>query len=175
MLISTEYLDLQRQMHRSRPDYGIVGQRYAEQVKAVAQALDARTILDYGCGKRTLSRSLPGLPIRDYDPCIPGLDAAPDPADLVVCTDVLEHIELDCLDDVLDELRRLSLKGTFLTIATRPAAKFLPDGRNAHLIQEPASWWFPKLERRWDLVRFEGGAKEFEAFGVPRQSKANGQ
>jgi hypothetical protein len=34
-------------------------------------------------------------------------------------------------------------------IATPPAEKILPDGRNAHLIQEPITWWMPKLEARW--------------------------
>jgi hypothetical protein len=31
----------------------------------------------------------------------------------------------------------------------------LPDGRNAHLIQEPPEWWLPKLLERFDLYTFQ--------------------
>jgi 2-polyprenyl-3-methyl-5-hydroxy-6-metoxy-1,4-benzoquinol methylase len=69
------------------------------------------------------------------------MDAAPEPHDIVACTDVLEHIEPDCLDDVLKDIRRCTKKVAFLLIATRPAIKVLADGRNAHLIQQPYTWW----------------------------------
>ena len=29
----------------------------------------------------------------------------------------------------------------------------LPDGRNAHLIQQPYTWWQPKIKQRFDMVR----------------------
>jgi hypothetical protein len=37
------------------------------------------------------------------------------------------------------------------TIATKPAGKFLKDGRNAHLIQKPASWWLPLMCSRFEI------------------------
>ena len=30
-------------------------------------------------------------------------------------------------------------------LATGPAEKMLPDGRNAHLIQQPKQWWLDKV------------------------------
>jgi hypothetical protein len=39
----------------------------------------------------------------------------------------------------------------FITIHTGPAMKHLPDGRNAHLTQEPIEWWLPKLTDRFDI------------------------
>jgi hypothetical protein len=36
-----------------------------------------------------------------------------------------------------------------------PALKTLPDGRNAHLIQEPVEWWLPKIMQRFDLQTFQ--------------------
>ena len=83
--------------------------------------------------------------VTNYDPCIEGLDTPPEPHDVVACTDVLEHIEIDCLPAVLADLRRLSRRAAFLTIATGPAKKYLADGRNAHLIQQGSKWWIPKL------------------------------
>jgi hypothetical protein len=40
------------------------------------------------------------------------------------------------------------------TVHTGPAKKILPDGRNAHLIQQPPSWWLPKFMERFELVQF---------------------
>ena len=39
--------------------------------------------------------------IKEYDPAIPGKDSLPEPADIVVCSDVLEHIEPNYLLNVL--------------------------------------------------------------------------
>jgi hypothetical protein len=70
---------------------------------------------------------------------------------MVACIDVLEHIEPELLDNVLDHLQSLTELVVMLTIDSGPAGKTLADGRNAHLIQEPMSWWLPKLSERWEL------------------------
>lgn len=150
-MISAAYLDQQQKLH-CRADYGISGQRYAQTVDHLATKLGTHDILDYGCGKRTLESAL-GYFIRNYDPAIPELAESPKyPADIVVCTDVLEHIEPEMLDDVLDDLQRLTRKLGMFVIATGPAKKVLEDGRNAHLIQEGESWWMPKLKARFDVL-----------------------
>jgi Methyltransferase domain len=100
--------------------------------------------LDYGCGKSLLAKALP-WPIWEYDPAIPGKEESPRAADLVVCTDVLEHIEPEKLPFVLDDLRRCVKKVGYFLIHTGPAAKKLSDGRNAHLIQKSRDWWEKKL------------------------------
>ena len=113
-------------------------------------APDGRTLLDYGAGKGTLALAMPDVPVRNYDPVTFPDD--PDPADFVACLDVLEHIEPECLKAVLWHLRSKVLKAGFLTIATRPAKKILPDGRNAHLIIKPAEWWLLRFRKRFALV-----------------------
>ena len=85
-----------------------------------------------------------GYEYQPYDPAFPGYGAAK-PADLVCCIDVLEHIEPKLLDNVLKELARITKGLGFFTIHMGPAGKVLSDGRNAHLIQKPTSWWLPKL------------------------------
>jgi len=166
MLITPEYLAMQQQYHEQRDDYGRSGHKWADHIRQFSEQLKTRDILDYGAGKETLQRALP-FPIKMYDPCIPHLATPPASADLVVCTDVLEHIEPDCLDAVLDDLSRLTKKLVFLEVATRPAIKFLPDGRNAHLLQEPAAWWLPKLTARWDIQSFQNMGGSFIFLGVP--------
>jgi hypothetical protein len=156
--ITPEYLEQNRQLH-ARGDYGLSGGRWGGTVTQMSSMLNTRDILDYGCGQRTLEKSL-GFPIHNYDPCIPGLDAPPQPANIVVCTDVLEHIEPECLGDVLEDLRRLTLQVALLVIADRPAKKILPDGRNAHLIQQGREWWGRKLAARFDIHQVEGTDEE---------------
>ena len=150
MKITPEYLEQNRLLHAAG-SYGLGGKRWAQIVRNVCAKVGSRDVLDYGCGQRTLEGAL-DFPIRNYDPCIPGLDAAPQPADVVVCTDVLEHIEPDCIDAVLDDLKRVVRKAGFLVIANRPAKKTLPDGRNAHLIQEGVDWWLAKLRARFEIA-----------------------
>jgi hypothetical protein len=94
--------------------------------------------------------------VFEYDPGIPGKDHLPKPADLVVCTDVLEHIEPELLDGVLRHLYLLAGRGAYLVIATRLARELLPDGRNAHLIVQEPPWWLAKLKAQgWRKLRHE--------------------
>lgn len=152
LLITDSYRELNRKLHASRPDYGIGGEKFLQALGQLAESYDAQSVLDYGAGKCTLERAWNAAPPRsvrwtNYDPCVAGLEADPVPHDIVTCTDVLEHIEPELLTQVLRDLRRLTSKAALLTIATRPAKKYLEDGRNAHLIQESPRWWLGKL---WD-------------------------
>lgn len=139
-----QYKSMQSQMHNAIPEYGTSGYKHADRILQLAASFGTKDILDYGCGKQTLSRALP-FAITNYDPFIAGFDADPRVHDVVVCSDVLEHIEPDCLDDVLAHLTSKVGKVLFVDVACRPAKKTLPDGRNAHLIQTPPSWWMLKF------------------------------
>lgn len=150
MLISEEYRALNRQLHEVNAGYGTSGHVYAKLVEGLARAWSCRTILDYGAGKGTLKQSLPHLNIAEYDPAVPGKDAAPEPADLVVCNDVLEHIERDCIQHVLKDIWYHTRKIGFLVVDLFPAVKFLPDGRNAHILLETEDRW-----KRWIGSYFE--------------------
>lgn len=149
MLISPEYIAQQRWLHASPKGYGGRGDKWAPAVAEIAKLYGAANVLDYGCGQGTLKKALagiaPDLPVREYDPAIKGKSNPPKVADLVVCTDVIEHIEPDRLGVVIDHLFRMSAKALFVVIATRPSKKVLPDGRNAHLIIEPDGWWRERL------------------------------
>lgn len=173
-LITEEYRALNKALHASNPLYGTSGAKHAGFIADVAKWLNATTILDYGCGKQDLGLALSHLLVTGYDPAVEGLDETPEPADLVVCGDVLEHIEPDCLEAVLDDLKRCALKGIYLVVATVPAKKTLADGRNAHLIQQPKEWWLPKIMQRWDLRFFQDvSGMEFTVFAFKKAM--NGQ
>lgn len=130
------------------------GERYAPEVWWLASKVGARTILDYGCGLGALKRALKGCPIEvhEFDPGVVGKDKLPEPADVVVCTDVLEHVEPNRLGLVLKHLHQLTQKAAYIVVAVRPAEKRLPDGRNAHLIIDTPHWWFERLsELDWQV------------------------
>jgi hypothetical protein len=154
MLITDDYKEQNKQLHAESASYGTSSAKWADEVRQIAAAYGILDTLDYGCGKGLLKQALKWPTLREYDPSVEGKDAIPDPADMCICTDVLEHIEPDCLDSVLDDLQRCTKKVGFFTIATRPAKKTLPDGRNAHLIQQPVAWWLPKLMERFRLKNF---------------------
>lgn len=165
------YAQLQSQLHADRPDYGTSGHKHADRIADLAKRIGTKNVLDYGAGKCTLAKSLP-FPITSYDPFIEGLNADPVPHDLVVCGDVLEHIEPECVDEVLAHLASLTKNILFIDVAIRPAKKTLADGRNAHLIQEPPSWWLLKLATLLEpcfLQTYEGG---FIAVFTPKGSAA---
>lgn len=139
-VISPEYAALNVELHQSKPGYGSGGAQHAWVVLALAARLQTQSVLDYGAGKGGLAKALPFL-IHEYDPAITEKCAPPEPADLIVCTDVLEHVEPARLLAVLADLRRVTGRAAFFVIHIGPARKCLPDGRNAHLIQQDVAWW----------------------------------
>lgn len=150
-LISPKYQCLQRILHAQPRGYGGRGDKWAETVLALIQQYQASSVLDYGCGQGSLRRAImetqpPGLRFSEYDPAIMGKDMMPTFADLVVSTDVLEHIEPERLDAVLVHLKLLARKVVFAVISLKDSNKVLADGRNAHLIIRPANWWKKRIE-----------------------------
>ena len=169
--ISPNYRAMQEQMHREKPQYGTQGGGWFKSILELCMLIQARSILDFGCGKGILANRLEdfgAFDVRRYDPGIPEWSEAPEPADLVICTDVMEHIEPDYLDVTLDELQRLAKMAVFMNIALVEAHKHLPDGRNAHLIIEPLEWWVPKLESRWATHTLNPFKPHFVYVGVPK-------
>lgn len=156
-LISEQYRAEQEALH-ARGNYGTASIGFAEMVTELIDSSGAKSLLDYGCGRMTnLAKHIkPGHDIEyiAYDPGVPEFSSQAEPAELVCCIDVLEHIEPECLDSVLEDLRRCVIGHGFFTIHTGPAVKTLSDGRNAHLIQEPPAWWLPKLMARFELRLF---------------------
>lgn len=149
-LISPEYVELNRKLHESNLFYGCGGDKHAKTVMALAEQLKTNSILDYGCGKGRLAQALP-FPIWQYDPAVPEHATPPRPADIVVCTDVLEHIEKEKLHFVLDDIARCMRKTGFFVIHTGPSSKFLADGRNTHLIQKGTTWWQGMLAKYFNV------------------------
>jgi hypothetical protein len=153
VLISDEYRKEQEKLHEN-PEYGVASVSFAPMVTNLINTLKINEMLDYGAGKGRLAKSIDPdrrVLIELYDPAMPEWSEDPEPREFVTCIDVLEHIEPDMLDNVLNDLQRVTKKYGFFTIHTGPAIKTLTDGRNAHLTQEDYTWWLPKLWSRFKV------------------------
>ena len=89
-------------------------------------------------------------------------------ADTILYIDVLEHIETEFLDAVLLDLKDITRDLGFFSVHTGPAAKHLPDGRNAHLIQRSSSWWLPKFCQHFEIAHLQGSQGGFWVLAEPR-------
>lgn len=163
MLISPEYVALNRELHERIPTYGVGGHKWADWVQLFCMSHRIESVLDYGAGKGALAGALEGSPfvVHEYDPAIPGKDARPALADLVVCTDVLEHVEPECIWSVLTDITSLSRKAVLLGISCKSSGKLLADGRGAHLLVKPAAWWREVLKGYGNFREIPGADHEF--------------
>lgn len=153
MLITEEYKTLNEKLHETNKHYGTSGHKWTQRVINFTQMVGSQDVLDYGCGKSTLAQNLP-FAIKQYDPAVQKYCTPPQPADIVICTDVLEHVEPACVVDVLRDLCRLTKNLCFIGVANHPAAKTLADGRNAHLIQENELFWLGHILPLFHLLQF---------------------
>lgn len=146
-LISDYWRDQNAELHLSEYDYGTSAHKIAGLVQYLAGTIKAKSAVDYGCGKAELSMACPSLAWCNYDPAIPWSHEVR-PADFVVCSDVMEHVEADCVDAVLDHIHELSLSGCKLfLISLAPGARLMPDGSLAHCTVRERDWWIQKLQR----------------------------
>ena len=157
MLLTDEYRATLAQTHETHAGWGATTGKHLQTVLTLIDSIDAESVLDYGCGKGGLMREVrkvrPALWLHGYDPAVPPFCLRPlfRRYDLLVSFDVLEHVEPECLDDVLADMSALG-KHVHVDIATTLAVKVLPDGRNAHLIVEPYAWWKERLPANHVLV-----------------------
>jgi hypothetical protein len=168
-LCSPKYRTVISAMHKQEK-WGGKGSRYLGAVQEIIDKVqmwvekprEKVTVLDYGAGRGSLAEALKPHRCQQYDPAIKGLHVLPKPSDIVVCTDVLEHIEPKLLDNVLDHIERLTREVALLVISCRPANAVLPDGRNAHLIVETPDWWLEKIRSRgkWNILKLERTDKQ---------------
>ena len=156
--ITEEYRKLQQELHQN-PNYGVASLAFAPLVADLIRQTGVKSVSDYGAGKKNLLKGLGQAGVSDiqyfpYDPAFPEY-GTPRPADLVCCIDVLEHIEPELVDNVIAELAAITTGLGFFSIHMGPAAKILSDGRNAHLIQKPSSWWLPKLVAHFEILQLQ--------------------
>lgn len=163
--VISEYEREQNELfHKNLKDYGTFGYKWAKGVQTLMDTYNIESVLDYGAGKCFLEKELPI--VTSYDPAFPEIAFPPEPADLVVSTHVLEHVEPDLLDNVLVHINSLTKKVFFIVVNSGPSKKYLPDGRDSNLIQEDIVWWVDTLTRNFPKFKiFNSNRREFVRFG----------
>lgn len=162
-LVSQEYKELLQHEH-ANTEWGVMAGKMIKTLEEFLVTNEAKEVLDYGAGSSSFknSLSLKDITVYEYDPGVPGIDSIPEPKDFTICIDVLEHIEPNLIDNVLEDLARVTKKLGYFTIAMYPAQRKLKDGRNAHLIIEDTSWWMRKLCTYFNIVHFEENNKQLD-------------
>jgi len=152
-MYSKEYITQLQSLHgdRSRPQ-GFGGKsKKLGKFHDFMKKWNPSSLLDYGCGKGVILADLrdkyPNTVCEGYDPAVSAFNnKLSNTVECVFSNDVLEHIEPDYIDSVLKNINDLAKNYIWLRIDTLPARKTLPDGRNAHLIQESQDWWLSKIK-----------------------------
>jgi 2-polyprenyl-3-methyl-5-hydroxy-6-metoxy-1,4-benzoquinol methylase len=157
-MISTEYKSILKSINglenfgkrKSLPKY----------LETIIDNCNPTSVLDFGCGVgslvNTLALKYPQKNIYGYDPGNENFSNKfkNQKFDLVISTDVLEHVEPEFLDQTLEFLKEKSNRFYHL-IALAPSKVILPDGRNAHLILKSKDWWRDKFVKLGYTVTFE--------------------
>jgi hypothetical protein len=168
-LITDKYRAMNAKLHQKEHAYGCSGAKWADLVLDVVDEFDAADVLDYGCGKQTLAGMIGHLvKCRGFDPAIKHLSAPPEPADVVTCTDVMEHVEPEFTDQVIADVMRLAKKAAVFVISCERGGRKLPDGRYAHLVVKPPAWWRAKLEKYGSITEHPQRSKTTEFVCVIR-------
>ncbi len=156
----SDYMREQNRTLHDDPHFGRGSGKAFGRVRDIIENYDCKTVLDYGCGKAKLFKKFEGgkydIEWQNYDPAVAMYCKMPKPADLVIVRDVMEHVEIEKIDNVLEHIASLSNNVVWFLIPSGKSSKSLPDGRNAHLTREPGQWW---AERIGKYFTFEGTAK----------------
>jgi len=146
--IAKEY----RAMHAKNTFKGESLKKHLPEIRKIITEYGIKSLLDYGCGKAACHT--PPL-VKDttlYDPYREPYDKKPvGTFDLVICTDVLEHVPEDEIGRTLVELMNYTNKVLFLAISTKPAKKVFSDGSNVHITVKPREWWESMLSTAKDI------------------------
>lgn len=149
--------------HKHSTDEGFSrGSALTKHIPRIAQYIQTfklSSILDYGCGKGIFWKTTHPVVLRSifewadrkteivlYDPAILEHSALPDKRfDLVICTDVLEHVLEEKVPETLDAIISRARKMVYLNISTKKATKHFPDGTNLHITVRDRKWWLNQI------------------------------
>ncbi len=152
-----DYRDVYSRMHARNPGWfsGYSIKACVGDITELVRELGTTRLLDYGSGKgmqylvKRVHEQWGGLLPHCYDIGVKQLSKRPKGKfDGIICTDVMEHIEVADVPVILAEIFGYAAPRAFVVfcIACRPADhKRLPDGRDVHVTIKPAAWWDEQL------------------------------
>lgn len=155
-----DHIAAYKEIHATRHYGDSSTDEYLPIVAEVVQRVKPKSILDYGCGRSDLAAHFwrdGERTIARYDPAIGKYKRMPEGKfDIVFCCDLMEHIPMAYVDQILSEVRMKGQTALF-AISTILARAKLPDGRNAHVTLLSKGEW-----TRW-ISDYFGPVKAFPA------------
>jgi hypothetical protein len=141
------YIDQHRLLHANPKEFR--GRSLLAHIPAIDRLLQihaCHSILDYGCGKaRCWPPQWQGR-IIGYDPAYEPYSVRPQGSyDMVICTDVLEHVPASAVDWVIRDIFQYREKWAYINIATYRSDHCLPNGTNKHVTVRDHAWWNQRL------------------------------
>jgi len=161
-----ELVPLYRELAENGDNFrGLSLLQYAAPIQELIERKGAQTLLDYGSGRGEAYSSL--YLIQDlwgvqhphlYDPALAEICIRPEHSfDAVLCSDVLEHIPENELEDAIAYMMDHSRLFIWASICCRPAKKCFADGiTNLHVTLQPLSWWRDLFAHHKDLRDYDG-------------------
>ena len=156
--LSEEYRQVLKDTHAAAgtQKWGNTGHsKFFPNIIDLMQKTNNTEMLDYGAGwggvKARVAEVKPEWKVYEFEPARDDVCHPAEPRNFVVCTDVFEHVEPECLEDFFLDLQRVVNDWGYFTVCMTPALRVLSDGRNAHLIQKPFIWWAEQVGKYFDI------------------------
>ena len=150
------YIEHYRVVHQTIQTYGTGLTFHLPYLASVLLMIRAKSVLNFGSGKSQLTTLLAKYGVTesyDYDPAIPERSTLPDRKfDVVINTDVLEHIPEQELPQTIQQFKALS--PTSINIPDLQKARLvLPNGENAHCTLKTPQQWCDLFAQYYQHVR----------------------
>lgn len=151
-----DYIKQYELLYKIKKNYGKTSIKLYDMLEKIINDLNILSVLDYGCGKSKLLdliKKNKKIKIYRYDPAIKKYSKlTKNKVNLVICTDVLQHVPLYDLDRVLKEIKSKGVYVLFYIKCTNHKTK-LPNKTYANCTVYDKKWWLEKLSNYYDDIK----------------------
>lgn len=150
-----EYINEYKILHKIKPNYGKSSEKIYNIVLSFITKNNIKTVIDYGCGKSRLLEIINNevnIDYYKYDPAIEKYNQKPSKKyDLLICTDVLQHIPEEFLESSLEEIFKYA-SIFFIKIKCSSHSTLLPNGTPANCTIHKKNWWIKKFKKSFNNI-----------------------
>lgn len=134
-----KFLKQYRKLHEQKKFPGMSVLQFVPEIAELIAEFKSKRLLDYGCGlgwqytRERIHLAWNIEPPTLYDPAVAEHSATLiGHFDGVICTDVLEHVPEEELQQVIGDLARFADQWAFISVCCRPSK---------HITVKPFEWW----------------------------------